>query len=64
MPVLVGKLNNLVFNRWTIAWTNSRNFAGIEGRLMQVIADRLVQPFACKPDKTLYLILLYFLRGE
>ncbi len=64
VPILVSELYDLVFNRRAIARPNSRDLAGIERRLMQIVTNRLMQPFACISNKTLDLRLLDLFGGE
>ena len=58
MPVLVGKLDDLVLDRRAITRPDTFDLSRIKRRLVQIIADRLMQSVARISDKALDLRLL------
>ena len=64
MPVLVGKLNDLVFYRWAITRPDAFDLARIQRRLVQIISDSLMDTVTCVSNKTLDLQLFDFFSSE
>src|ERR1051325_7664595 len=48
MRRLIGKLDDLVFDRWTVTRTNGLNLATVHGRAVDVFANNAVG-FECRP---------------
>src|SRR5687767_3118766 len=64
MSVFVRELDDLVLDRRTVTRPDPLDLPGVEGGLVQVIPDCLMEPIACVTDKTLYLRLFDLLSSE
>src|SRR6476661_585405 len=58
MSVLIGEFDDLILDRRAVSRSNPFDLPGIQRRVMQILADRLMQSLARVADMALYLRLL------
>src|ERR1700694_2249330 len=64
MPGFLWELNHLILDRWTIAWSDTRDLPRIERRFVQVSADCRMNGFGRISEMAIQLLLPNWIGGE